>query len=96
MELQTSSDRKGQAQNLSQGAPVVALGGVYTGPLDKSEQALRPLREFGPPHGDAPFSSSASSSLSALSQFPQKATGAAIVITVRAARGAERPVGVGR
>ncbi len=33
----------------AQGAPVVGIGGVYTGPLDEAERALRPLREFGPP-----------------------------------------------
>jgi FAD/FMN-containing dehydrogenase len=32
--------------------PIVALGGVYLGPLDEAERALRPLREFGPPAAD--------------------------------------------
>ncbi len=32
--------------------PIVALGGVYLGPLDEGESALRPLREFGPPAAD--------------------------------------------
>jgi len=31
---------------------VVAMGGVYAGSLDIGEQALRPLREFGPPTAD--------------------------------------------
>jgi FAD/FMN-containing dehydrogenase len=34
------------------GAPVLGLGGVYTGPLEEAEEALRPLREFGPPAAD--------------------------------------------
>ncbi|HKC75928.1 MAG TPA: FAD-binding oxidoreductase [Chloroflexota bacterium] len=34
------------------GAPVVAIGLVYTGPLDTGEQVVRPLREFGPPLAD--------------------------------------------
>lgn len=36
----------------ARGAPVVGLGGVFTGPLDTGERALRPLREFGPPLAD--------------------------------------------
>jgi FAD/FMN-containing dehydrogenase len=32
--------------------PIVAIGGVYVGPLDEAEKALRPLREFGPPGAD--------------------------------------------
>ena len=32
--------------------PIVALTGVYVGPLDEAEKALRPLREFGPPPAD--------------------------------------------
>ncbi len=36
----------------AQGTPVVAIGGVYTGPLGAAEEALRPLREFGPPAVD--------------------------------------------
>ena len=31
---------------------IVAMGGVYTGSLDAGEQALRSLREFGPPTAD--------------------------------------------
>ncbi|SAL53137.1 putative oxidoreductase [Caballeronia arvi] len=31
------------------GAPVAGLGGVYAGPLDEGEKALRRLREYGPP-----------------------------------------------
>ena len=34
------------------GAPVVCMGGVYTGLIENGEQALRPLREFGPPTAD--------------------------------------------
>jgi FAD/FMN-containing dehydrogenase len=34
------------------GAPVVGLGGVYAGPVEKGEKALRPLREYGPPLAD--------------------------------------------
>ncbi len=34
------------------GAPVVGLGGVYTGNLETGEQALRSLREYGPPVAD--------------------------------------------
>jgi FAD/FMN-containing dehydrogenase len=33
--------------------PIVGLRGVYTGPLDAAEQALAPLRRFGPPAADA-------------------------------------------
>src|SRR5438270_1131148 len=33
--------------------PIVGIGGVYTGPLDAAEQALAPLRRFGPPAADA-------------------------------------------
>ncbi len=32
--------------------PVVGIGGVYVGPLEEGEQALRPMREFGPPAAD--------------------------------------------
>lgn len=32
--------------------PIVALGGVYVGPLADAEKALRPLRQFGPPAAD--------------------------------------------
>jgi FAD/FMN-containing dehydrogenase len=31
---------------------IVGIGGVYVGPLDEGEKALRPLREFGPPAAD--------------------------------------------
>ncbi|MCH8062226.1 MAG: FAD-binding oxidoreductase [Chloroflexi bacterium] len=31
------------------GTPVIGVFGVYTGDLDAGEQAIRPLREFGPP-----------------------------------------------
>jgi FAD/FMN-containing dehydrogenase len=31
---------------------IVGIGGVYVGPLDEGERALRPLREFGPPAAD--------------------------------------------
>ncbi len=34
------------------GAPVVAMGGVYAGPLEAGEKALRPLRDYGPPAAD--------------------------------------------
>lgn len=34
------------------GAPVVGLGGVYAGPIDAGEKALRSLREYGPPLAD--------------------------------------------
>jgi FAD/FMN-containing dehydrogenase len=32
--------------------PIVALGGVWVGPLETGTEALRPLREFGPPAAD--------------------------------------------
>ncbi|HUL16167.1 MAG TPA: FAD-binding oxidoreductase [Terriglobales bacterium] len=32
--------------------PIVALGGVYVGPLDEGERALQPLRSYGPPAAD--------------------------------------------
>ena len=32
--------------------PIVALGGVYVGPLDEGERALQPLRSYGPPVAD--------------------------------------------
>ena len=32
--------------------PIVAMGGVYAGSLDAGEEALRPLRAFGPPPAD--------------------------------------------
>ncbi len=38
--------------NEVQGTPVVAIGGVYTGSLEAGEQALAPLRQFGPPATD--------------------------------------------
>jgi len=31
---------------------IVGIGGVWVGPLEAGEQALRPLREFGPPAAD--------------------------------------------
>ena len=31
---------------------IVALGGVWVGPLEDGERALRPLREYGPPAAD--------------------------------------------
>ena len=34
------------------GAPVIGMGGVYTGDIKKGEEALRPLRAFGPPAAD--------------------------------------------
>jgi FAD/FMN-containing dehydrogenase len=34
------------------GAAVVGLGGVYAGPVEEGETALRALREFGPPLAD--------------------------------------------
>jgi FAD/FMN-containing dehydrogenase len=34
------------------GGPIVGMGGVWVGPLDAGERALRPLREFGPPAAD--------------------------------------------
>jgi FAD/FMN-containing dehydrogenase len=44
--------------------PIVALGGVWVGPLDVGESALRALREFGPPAADIyqtmPYSSAQS------------------------------------
>ena len=46
------------------GAPAVGLGGVYTGALEKGEEALKPLREYGPPAADIfqpmPFTAAAS------------------------------------
>jgi FAD/FMN-containing dehydrogenase len=48
----------------AQGAPVVGLGGVYTGSIEKGEKALKSLREFGPPAADLfepmPFTAAAS------------------------------------
>jgi FAD/FMN-containing dehydrogenase len=32
--------------------PIVGIGGVWVGPLEAGEQALRPLRAFGPPAAD--------------------------------------------
>jgi FAD/FMN-containing dehydrogenase len=32
--------------------PMLAMGGVFTGNLDKGEKALLPLRQFGPPEAD--------------------------------------------
>ncbi len=32
--------------------PIVGIGGVYVGPLEAGERALRPLRDFGPPAAD--------------------------------------------
>jgi FAD/FMN-containing dehydrogenase len=32
--------------------PIVGIGGVYVGPIEAGERALRPLREFGPPAAD--------------------------------------------
>jgi len=32
--------------------PIVSIGGVYVGPLERGEEVLRPLREFGPPVAD--------------------------------------------
>ena len=32
--------------------PIVAIGGVYVGPLEIGERLLKPLREFGPPVAD--------------------------------------------
>lgn len=41
------------------GAPALIIGGLYAGPADEGEQALRPLREFGEPlldlSGPAPY-----------------------------------------
>ncbi len=34
------------------GAPIVAMGGVYAGPLEAGEKALRSLRDYGPPAAD--------------------------------------------
>ncbi len=34
------------------GAPAVGLGGVYTGSIEKGEEALSSLREYGPPAAD--------------------------------------------
>jgi FAD/FMN-containing dehydrogenase len=34
------------------GAPVVAIIGCYSGPVDAGETAMRPLKEFGPPVAD--------------------------------------------
>jgi FAD/FMN-containing dehydrogenase len=41
-----------------EGAKMVAIAVCYNGPIDKGEEALRPLREFGPPLADqiAPMS----------------------------------------
>ncbi len=36
----------------SHGAPVVGMGGIYTGDIEKGEKALRSLREFGAPAAD--------------------------------------------
>ena len=48
----------------AQGAPAVALGGVYTGSVEKGEQALSSLRAYGPPAADIfqpmPFTAAAS------------------------------------
>jgi FAD/FMN-containing dehydrogenase len=38
-------------EGLRNGA-IVGMGGVYAGPLETGEQALRPLRQFGPPLAD--------------------------------------------
>ena len=35
-----------------EGSKVVAIAVCYNGPIDKGEEALRPLREFGPPLAD--------------------------------------------
>ncbi len=40
------------APEILRGAPVVAMGGVYAGPLEAGEKALRPLRDYGPPAAD--------------------------------------------
>lgn len=37
---------------VSHGAPVLGIGGVYAGPLEAGEQALRPLRQCGAPLAD--------------------------------------------
>lgn len=34
------------------GAAVVGLGGVYAGPVEKGEEVLKPLRQYGPPVAD--------------------------------------------
>lgn len=34
------------------GTPVVAIGVCYAGPIEEGEQAVKPLREFGPPLAD--------------------------------------------
>jgi FAD/FMN-containing dehydrogenase len=34
------------------GAALVGLGGVYAGPVEKGEEVLRPLRQYGPPIAD--------------------------------------------
>jgi FAD/FMN-containing dehydrogenase len=34
------------------GAPVIGIGGVYAGPLEAGEKALRPVRQYGPPLAD--------------------------------------------
>jgi FAD/FMN-containing dehydrogenase len=48
----------------AQGTPVVALGGIYTGSIEKGEKALQSLREYGPPAADTfqplPFTAAAS------------------------------------
>lgn len=36
----------------SHGAPVVGMGGIYTGDIEQGEKALRSLREFGAPVAD--------------------------------------------
>lgn len=35
-----------------EGVPIVALLAAYNGPIEEGEQAIRPLREFGPPVAD--------------------------------------------
>jgi hypothetical protein len=46
------------------GTPVAAVGGIYTGSIEQGEEALRPLREYGPPAADSfqpmPFAEAAS------------------------------------
>jgi FAD/FMN-containing dehydrogenase len=46
------------------GKPAVGLGGVYTGSIEKGEEAISSLREFGPPAADIfqpmPFTAAAS------------------------------------
>ena len=48
----------------AQGAPVVGMGGVYVGSIEAGEEALRSLREYGPPAADIfqpmPFTAAAS------------------------------------